>query len=241
MVSGLLEVFLTGGIPPYIDDPCPADNVYMATFQRVMVQNEKFYARFPQDVEIVKDIVNFLVSQPNGGVQTPRGHMLRPRTLQLLGLSGAPRCPLLDMPQHPCANATALPLHTGMAYGLHSSALMQAVNKCEPPGTLNEGRDELQCVHAALASGGPGGGFERLHFLLASAMDCSSGEPELTPSFLKEFDMWLAFDTNPLYAVMHESIYTQGPATRWAAERVREQHFAKVFDAEVCSFSKPRV
>lgn len=90
MVAGLLEVFLTGGIPPFIDDHCPADKVYMATFRRVMVQNEKFYTRFPQDIQVVKDVVNFLVSQPSGGVQTPSGNMLRPRTLQLLGLSGAP-------------------------------------------------------------------------------------------------------------------------------------------------------
>ena len=86
---------------------------------------------------------------------------------------------------------------------------------------------------AALASGGPGGGFERLHFLLAHALDFSGPEPELTPTFLKSFDAAMPFDTNPLYAVMHESCYTQGPATRWAAQRVRDQLFSKVFDAEV--------
>jgi hypothetical protein len=86
--AGLLEVLLTGGIPPYIDDPCPADAVYMATFRRVMVQNEKYYTRFPGDVQLVKDIVNFLASQPKGGVQTPCGNWLRPRTLQILGMSG---------------------------------------------------------------------------------------------------------------------------------------------------------
>lgn len=87
--AGLLEVFMTGGIPPHVDDDCAADKVYMATFRRVMVQNEKFYTRFPRDVQLVKDIVNFLASQPEGGVQTPCGNWLRPRTLQLLGLSGA--------------------------------------------------------------------------------------------------------------------------------------------------------
>ena len=40
-------------------------------------------------LQIVKDIVNFLASRPDGGVKTPAGNMLRPRTLQLLGLSGA--------------------------------------------------------------------------------------------------------------------------------------------------------
>lgn len=86
---------------------------------------------------------------------------------------------------------------------------------------------------AALGGGGPGGGFDRLHFMLAGAMDYSGPEPELTPAFLKDFDNCMPWDTNPLYAVLHETCYTQGPATRWAAQRVREQAYFKVFDAEV--------
>jgi hypothetical protein len=50
--AGLLEVFLTGGIPPCIDEACPADTVYQATFRRVLVQNQKYYTRFPQDVQV---------------------------------------------------------------------------------------------------------------------------------------------------------------------------------------------
>lgn len=50
-------------------------------------------------------------------------------------------------------------------------------------------------------------------------------------SFLKSFDQWLTFDTNPVYALLHESIYTQGPATRWAAQRVRDMPaFRDTFD-----------
>jgi hypothetical protein len=86
--AGLLEVFLTGGIPPFIDDPCLAESVYMATFRRVMVQNEKYYTRFPNDVKIVKDLVKFLANHPEGGIRTPSGNWLRPRTLQILGMSG---------------------------------------------------------------------------------------------------------------------------------------------------------
>ena len=94
-------------------------------------------------------------------------------------------------------------------------------------------RETVSSTRAALGGGGAGGGFERLHFLLASALDYWQGAPELTPRFLKDFDAWLPFDSNPLYAVLHESIYSQGPATRWAAQRVREQQFDKAFDAEV--------
>lgn len=40
--------------------------------------------------------------------------------------------------------------------------------------------------------------------------------------------MW---DTNPLYAVLHESIYCQGAAARWAAGRVlSSEQFAEAFD-----------
>ena len=89
-------------------------------------------------------------------------------------------------------------------------------------------------MFAALGSGGPGGGFERLHFLLARALHFSGSDPEITPQFLKAFDAAMPFDTNPLYAILHETCYTQGPATRWSAQRVQDQMFSKVFDAEVC-------
>lgn len=31
----------------------------------------------------------------------------------------------------------------------------------------------------------------------------------------------MAWDTNPLYALLHESIYCQGAASSWAAHRIR--------------------
>lgn len=44
--------------------------------------------------------------------------------------------------------------------------------------------------------------------------------------------MWMSWDTNPLYAIMHESIYCQGAASNWAAERVLASgEFADAFDA----------
>ena len=104
------------------------------------------------------------------------------------------------------------------------------------PGTE---RMTLACV-AGLASGGPGGGFERLHFMLSTALHVNDQQAELSPQFLKAFDAAMPFDTNPLYAVLHESCYSQGPATQWAAQRVRDEMFSKVFDAEVraaCGFA----
>jgi hypothetical protein len=71
-------------------------------------------------------------------------------------------------------------------------------------------------------------GLERLHYLLDAAFDGGV----LAHKFLKEFDSWMAWDTNPLYALVHEAIYCQGAASRWAAHRVREGAAnAAAFDA----------
>lgn len=86
--TGLTEVLTTGGIPPGVDQPCSADAVYASLFPRVVAQNERYYARFPGDVARVQRIVQFLASQPGGGLQLPSGSRLTPRALQLLGLSG---------------------------------------------------------------------------------------------------------------------------------------------------------
>lgn len=39
---------------------------------------------------------------------------------------------------------------------------------------------------------------------------------------LQEFDSWMSWDTNPLYALLHESIYCQGAASNWSAQRIRQ-------------------
>lgn len=58
---------------------------------------------------------------------------------------------------------------------------------------------------------GSGGGFERLHYLLESFFDA---EGDMTPAFAKGFESWQSWDSNPLYALMHETIYChQCPAS----------------------------
>ncbi|WP_308199817.1 alpha/beta fold hydrolase [Isoptericola croceus] len=69
---------------------------------------------------------------------------------------------------------------------------------------------------------GMGPGFERVHWIVDEAFD-DDGD-ELTDTFLAEVEAATGFATNPLYAVLHESIYAQsgtGP-TAWAAQRVRD-------------------
>ena len=66
--QGLKQVLLTGGIPP-IGNGCTADAVYHACFEQIVNQNEKYYQRFPQDVEVVRDIVTFLANSKDGRVR----------------------------------------------------------------------------------------------------------------------------------------------------------------------------
>ncbi|CAI9102030.1 OLC1v1000218C1 [Oldenlandia corymbosa var. corymbosa] len=160
--QGLKQVLITGGIPP-ISPGCSAEFVYRACFEQLVHQNKKYYERFPQDAEVVRDIVNYLAESEGGGVALPSGGILTPRGLQLLGL-------------------TALGSSTG---------------------------------------------FERLHYMLERAWDpvlVPAAQRKISHYFLNDYESWLSFDTNPLYALLHESIYCQGAASRWAAQRIRAEH-----------------
>ncbi|XP_024358296.1 uncharacterized protein [Physcomitrium patens] len=80
---------------------------------------------------------------------------------------------------------------------------------------------------------GSSGGLERLHYLFERAWDpilVPGAKKSLSYNFLRAVDDWFDFDTNPLYAIMHESIYCQGAASNWAAHRVREE-LGDQFDA----------
>ncbi|KAL0805917.1 hypothetical protein Bca101_098408 [Brassica carinata] len=165
---GLKQVLITGGIPP-IGKSCTADDVYDAGFEQVVRQNEKYYKRFPEDVEIVRELVNYLAESEGGGVPLPSGGILTPHGLQTLGLSG-----------------------------LGSST-----------------------------------GFERLHYMLERVWDpiLVPGTPKrISHFFLNAFKTWHSFDTNPLYALLHEAIYCEGASSRWSAHKLREKVECK-FDA----------
>ena len=65
---GLKQVLLTGGIPP-ISKGCAADAAKRVCFEQIRRQNEKYYKRFPQDVEVVRQVVNYLAESEKGGVR----------------------------------------------------------------------------------------------------------------------------------------------------------------------------
>ncbi|CAH9098179.1 unnamed protein product [Cuscuta epithymum] len=166
--QGLKQVLITGGLPP-IQNGCTADRVYKVGFEQLILQNEKYYKRFPQDIEIVQDVVNHLAEYEGGGVPLPSGGILTPRGIQLLGLSG-----------------------------LGSST-----------------------------------GFERLHYMFERVWDpiiAPGTKRRISYCFLNAYERWLTFDTNPLYAILHEPIYSQGCASEWSAHRTRAETGSK-FDA----------
>lgn len=69
-------------------------------------------------------------------------------------------------------------------------------------------------------------GFERVHWIVDEAFEGWSAEAgeDLTDTFLATVETETSFATNPLYAVLHESIYAQAHsgATAWSAQAVRD-------------------
>jgi pimeloyl-ACP methyl ester carboxylesterase len=67
-------------------------------------------------------------------------------------------------------------------------------------------------------------GFERVHYLLEDAFLQGATAQEISYTFLRSFENSLSFETNPIYAILHESIYCEGVASNWSAHRVRSEY-----------------
>ncbi|MET4001887.1 pimeloyl-ACP methyl ester carboxylesterase [Arthrobacter sp. UYCu511] len=66
--------------------------------------------------------------------------------------------------------------------------------------------------------------FDALHYLLEDAFVPTPEGDRLSDAFLAQVSAYVSRAANPLYAVMHESIYVQGSASNWAAARVLREH-----------------
>jgi len=151
--DGLREAFITGGVPPALRS---ADEVYRATYKRVMDKNKLYFQRYPEDVERVRQIVDVLNREI---VCLPQGDRLTARRFQQIGL----------------------------AFGASN-------------------------------------GFEEIHYLLEKAFIEGANGSELGYEFLWGVEEQTDYAAHPIFAILHESIYGQGSATRWAAERVRAEY-----------------
>lgn len=78
--EGLHEAFLTGGLSPI---GRPVDDIYGATYVRLVEKNRAYYARYPDDRRRVADIHQRLESED---VRLPSGDRLTSRRFRQLGL-----------------------------------------------------------------------------------------------------------------------------------------------------------
>lgn len=152
-LEGLREGIFTGGLPP-LDRP--VDDVYRATYQRVLDKNQRYYQRYPDDVERAQEVVTYLAEHE---VRLPSGDRLSPRRFQQLGFDF-----------------------------------------------------------------GASDGFEKVHYLLEGAFVQGATGREISYTFLRGIENAFAFETNPIFAILHEAIYCQGTASNWSAERVRAEY-----------------
>jgi len=78
--DGLREAFLTGGLSPI---GRPVDDVYGATYRRLVDKNHRYFERYPDDRARVRDILRRLDDEH---VQLPSGDRLTARRFRQLGL-----------------------------------------------------------------------------------------------------------------------------------------------------------
>ena len=81
--SGLRDVFITGGLAPltrHIDD------VYTATYKKVLKRNDAYYNKYPEDIKNVHRIAAYILTK-EGGVPLPCGGKLTAGRLLSLGLA----------------------------------------------------------------------------------------------------------------------------------------------------------
>ena len=67
-------------------------------------------------------------------------------------------------------------------------------------------------------------GFEQVHYLLETAFVKGRKGPEIGYPFLCDFEALLTYRQAPIFSMLQEACYTEGPATNWAAERIRAEY-----------------
>jgi pimeloyl-ACP methyl ester carboxylesterase len=73
---------------------------------------------------------------------------------------------------------------------------------------------------------------EEIHFLLEEAFTHIGGQEVISYSFLKKLYNQLSFDSNPIFAILHEAIYAQKSATSWACQAVQKELYPEYDDFE---------
>jgi pimeloyl-ACP methyl ester carboxylesterase len=80
------------------------------------------------------------------------------------------------------------------------------------------------------------GAAESLHFMIEEAFVQVGDKEVVNHTFLKDVQNRIPFDANPIFALLHEAIYAQGSATRWACDAVQKASYAHFDDYEDFAF-----
>jgi pimeloyl-ACP methyl ester carboxylesterase len=78
--EGLREAMITGGLAPM---GRPVDDVYAATYRRLLAKNRAYFERYPDDLQRARDIFNRLEAED---VRLPTGDRLTARRFRQLGM-----------------------------------------------------------------------------------------------------------------------------------------------------------
>lgn len=84
---------------------------------------------------------------------------------------------------------------------------------------------------------GGGSGLETMHVLLEKAFVQGVDSRVLSGKFIAKVEQYSSFENSPIFCIMHESIYAQGYATEWAAERLRDEFPEFAMDADRFNFT----
>jgi pimeloyl-ACP methyl ester carboxylesterase len=67
---------------------------------------------------------------------------------------------------------------------------------------------------------------EEVHFLLEEAFVKAGDQEMVSQAFKVGLQSAIRFDTNPIFAILHEAIYAQGAASGWACDAVQKEKYA---------------
>lgn len=81
--EGLREAFLFGGLQPLVKSP---DDVYRRLYKKVAQRNEAYYTKYPDDVDRVRAILNYLKRFGDGKIKLPSEGTLTRRRFRQLGI-----------------------------------------------------------------------------------------------------------------------------------------------------------
>lgn len=152
--DSLSRAYITGGVPSLTRH---ADDVYRATYQRVLDKNTAFFAQFPSAQQRCAEISDHL---RNNNVKLANGQTFTVEQFQQIGIN------------------------------------------------LGQSNAHLP-----------------MYYLLESAFVDTAQGKQLSAGFLQAMLTEQTYQTNPIYAFLHEPIYNQGHASHWSAHRIRNEAY----------------